>query len=99
ANWCISMARERTIPPIPPKHTPSFYKCQMCDYNFYCHAGSIKRNNEERYPIPFRFGSKAYADSFSIITAIRDNTPIPDVIVGDTNGALAREVERNNQNI
>lgn len=95
-NWCISLAKERTLPKIPPQHTPSFYKCGICDYNFYCHAGSTKNDGTERYPIPFNFGSKAYADSFSIIAAIRNNTPIPNVIVGDTNGALATEVEQYN---
>lgn len=95
-NWCISLAKERMLPKIPPKHTPSFYKCAICDYNFYCHAGSIKKNGEERYPIPFRFGSKAYVDAFNIIDAIEKNIPLPNVIVGDTNGALATEVEKYN---
>ncbi len=96
ANWCISLAKERKLPGIPPRHTPSFYKCQACDYNFYCHAGSLKRDQSERYPIPFNFGSKAYADAFNIISAIREKEPIPNVIVGDTNGALATEVEKYN---
>lgn len=96
ANWCISLAKERMLPPIPPKHTPSFYKCGMCDYNFYCHAGSIKNNGQERYPIPFKFGSKAFADTWKVLAAIQNNQPIPDVIVGDTNGALATEVEQYN---
>lgn len=95
-DWCISLAKERQMPKIPPQHTPSYYKCSICDYNFYCHAGSFKNNGEERFPIPFKFGSKAYVDSFSIIAAIRDNQPIPNVIVADTNGALATEVEHYN---
>lgn len=96
ARWCISLAKERVLPNIPPKHTPSYYKCAQCDYNFYCHAGSVKQNGYERYPIPFKFGSKAYYDAFSIIQAIQNNQPIPDVIVGTTNGELATEVERYN---
>lgn len=96
ANWCISLAKERILPAIPPKHTPSFYKCAACDYNFYCHANSIKNNREVRYPIPFKFGSKAYADVYSIIGAIQNNQPIPNIIIGDTNGALAIEVEQYN---
>jgi hypothetical protein len=96
AKWCISLAKERKVPPIPPRHTPSYYKCSMCDYNFYCHSGSMKKDGTERYPIPFNFGSKAYADVFSIIAAIQNDTCIPDVIVGDTNGELAVEVERYN---
>jgi CRISPR/Cas system-associated exonuclease Cas4 (RecB family) len=97
ANWCISLAQARTVPPIPPKHTPSYYKCGMCDYNIYCHAGSRKNNGDERYPIPFRFGSKAYAETVQVIDAIQNNQPIPDVIVGDTNGELATEVAASNQ--
>lgn len=93
ANWCISLAHERKLPPIPPQHTPSYYKCSICDYNFYCHNESVKRDGTARYPIPFNFGSKAYADSFSIIRAIKDGTPIPNVITSDTNGGLANEVE------
>lgn len=93
ANWCIGLAAERKVPSIPPKHTPSFYKCSTCDYNFYCHADSYKRDGSQRYPIPFRLGSKAYADALSIIQAIKNNMPIPNVIMGDTNGALATEVE------
>jgi CRISPR/Cas system-associated exonuclease Cas4 (RecB family) len=96
ANWCIALAKERKLPPIPPQHTPSYYKCATCDYNFYCHAGATTQAGYERYPIPFRFGSKAYADAFSIIDAIQNNQPIPNVIVGDTNGALATEVEMYN---
>lgn len=96
ADWCISLAKERKVPPIPPRHVPSYYKCAICDYNFYCHAGSVKKNGEERYPIPFNFGSKAYADAFSIVHAIKNDLPIPNVIVGDTNGALATEVEQYN---
>ncbi|PVC75137.1 hypothetical protein C2I27_04420 [Priestia megaterium] len=96
-NWCISLAQQRVLPNIPPQHTPSYYKCATCDYNFYCHAGSVKKDGTERYPIPFKFGSKAYGDAVSIITAIQNNQPIPNVIVGDTNGALAREVEQYNQ--
>jgi CRISPR/Cas system-associated exonuclease Cas4 (RecB family) len=96
AQWCISLAKERRLPSIPPKHTPSYYKCATCDYNFYCHAGSTKQNKSERYPIPFAFGSKAYADAFSIIAAIKNNQPIPNVILGETNGELACEVEQYN---
>lgn len=92
-NWCILLAKERKLPPIPPRHTPSYYKCATCDYNFYCHVGSIKKNGYERYPIPFKFGSKAYSDTFSIVEAIKNNKPIPNIIVGDTNGELAVEVE------
>jgi CRISPR/Cas system-associated exonuclease Cas4 (RecB family) len=93
AKSSISLAQERKVPPIPPRHTPSYYKCSICDYNFYCHSDSIKRDGTARYPIPFSFGSKAYADSFSIIQAIKEGTPIPDVISSDTNGGLATEVE------
>lgn len=93
ANWCISLAQERKLPPIPPQHTPSFYKCSICDYNFYCHSDSVKRDNTVRYPIPFNFGSKAYADAFSIIQAMKNGTPIPNVILSDTNGGLATEVD------
>lgn len=96
AEWCISLAKERMLPPIPPKHTPSYYKCNQCDYNFYCHSGSKKNNGQERYPIPFKFGSKAFADAFRIIVAISNNQPIPDVIKGSTNGELAQEVEQYN---
>jgi CRISPR/Cas system-associated exonuclease Cas4 (RecB family) len=96
ANWCISLAKERTLPPIPPKHTPSFYKCAICDYNFYCHSGTVKNNGQERYPIPFKLGSKVYVDILNILEAIKNNLPIPNVIVGDTNGALAIEVEKYN---
>lgn len=96
ARWCISLAQQRKVPPIPPKHTPSYYKCEACPFNFYCHAGSVKNDGGERYPIPFNFGSKAYVDAFRIIHAIRNDEPIPNVIVGDTNGALARETEMYN---
>ncbi len=96
ANWCISLAKERKLPPIPPRHTPSYYKCAICDYNFYCHSGSLKRDQTERYPIPFKFGSKAYADVFSIVLAIQNDQPIPNIIVGDTNGELFTEVEKYN---
>jgi len=96
ANWCIALAKERKLPPIPPKHTPSYYKCATCEYNFYCHAGTLNKDGYERYPIPFKFGSKAYADVFSIIAAMQHEQPIPNVIIGDTNGALATEVEMYN---
>ncbi|PFV35685.1 CRISPR-associated protein Cas4 [Bacillus thuringiensis] len=96
AKWCISLAKERNAPPIPPKHTPSYYKCSQCDFNFYCHADSKKRDGKQRYPIPFNFGSKAYYDSFRVIHAIQNNQAIPNVIEGDTNGELATETERNN---
>lgn len=95
-TWCISLAQQRIVPDIPARHTPSFYKCAICDYNFYCHAGNLKRDGQERYPIPFKFGSKAYVDAHSIIAAIQNNEPIPNVIISDTNGGLATEVEQYN---
>ena len=92
ALWCIDLAKGRKLPSIPKGHTPSNYKCGMCDYNFYCHYGSKKKNSEERYPIPFDFGTEAYFNVLDILQAIQNDQPIPDVIEGDTNGDLARDV-------
>lgn len=97
AMWCIDLAHNRKLPPIPKKHTPSYYKCKMCDYNFYCHANAFKRNGEKQYPIPFKFGSKAFFDTLNIIHAIQNEQPIPDTIKGETNGELTKEVEKNNE--
>jgi hypothetical protein len=97
ARWCISLAKMRRLPPIPPKHTPSYYKCKQCPYNFYCHQGSRTNEGTERYPIPFVFGSVAYQDALQIIYAIQNDQPIPDVIQGSTNGDLVREVADKNK--
>jgi CRISPR/Cas system-associated exonuclease Cas4 (RecB family) len=97
ARWCIYLAKQRQLPPIPPKHTPSYYKCQQCAYNFYCHHGSLDKQGRERYPIPFHFGSEAYIDVLNIILAMNNSQPIPDVIKGTTNGDLVREVAEKNQ--
>jgi len=95
ANWCIEMAKERVLPNIPPQHTPSYYKCSICDYNIYCYADNVKRDGTVRYPNPFKFGSKAYVDTLNIVNAIKEGKPIPNVILSDTNGGLATEVEYN----
>jgi hypothetical protein len=97
AMWCIDLAKARMVPPIPPYYTPSAYKCSICSYNFYCHYGNLKKNGEERYPIPFNFGSPVYFDALDIINAMKNNQPIPDVILGDTNGDLAVQVEERNK--
>jgi hypothetical protein len=96
AQWLISLAKQRRVPDLPPKHTPSYYKCAQCPFNFYCHSDSRTNTGEIRYPIPFVFGSQAYQDALSIIHAIKHNLPIPDVIKGDTNGDLVREVTEKN---
>ncbi|WP_189645090.1 hypothetical protein [Priestia megaterium] len=55
----------------------------------------LKKDGTERYPIPFKFGVK-HMVMREHHTAIKIITN-PNVIVGDTNGALAREVEQYNQ--
>ncbi|SFJ65057.1 CRISPR/Cas system-associated exonuclease Cas4, RecB family [Paenibacillus sp. UNC496MF] len=99
ARTLIQLAKERRLPEIPKGHTPSFYKCAQCNYNFYCHGDSRKNDGQVRYPIPFQFGSPIYQDVLTILHAIQNGLPIPDVIKGDTNGDLVREVtERNTTN-
>jgi len=97
ANWLIDLAQKRILPNIPKGYTPSYYKCVQCPYNFYCHNGSLTQKGEERYPIPFLFGSEAYQDVLNIILAIHNHQPIPHVIQGDTNGDLVREVAEKNK--
>ena len=70
AYWCIDLAKKRMLPAIPKGHTPSYYKCGYCDYNFLCHYGSRLKTGEERYPIPFRFGSEVYFDTLNILAAM-----------------------------
>ena len=94
ANRCIENAKQRKLPPIPKGYTPSCYKCSLCDYNFYCHAGNYKKDDTVRYPIPFPFGSEVHSDSMNIIHAMNNGLPIPDVIEGNTNGDLARCVQK-----
>lgn len=96
ALWCIDLAKGRKLPPIPKGHTPSYYKCNTCDYNFYCHYGSTTNDGKERYPIPFNFGTQVYFDVLDIVHAMQNGQPIPDTIEGITNGDLARDVARKN---
>jgi hypothetical protein len=97
ANRLIEMAWTRQLPGIPKGYTPSNYKCASCPYNFYCHNGSLTQKGEERYPIPFIFGSEAFQDALNIIIAINNQQPIPDVIQGNTNGDLVLEVAEKNK--
>lgn len=93
ANRCIDNAYARKLPDIPKGYTPSAYKCSLCDYNFYCHAGNTKKDNTERYPIPFPEGTEAHFDAVAIIKAMQNNETIPDLIEGSTNGDLAKCVQ------
>lgn len=97
ARWCISLAKERRLPDIPKGHTPSYYKCADCPYNFYCHNGSAKNDGTIRYPIPFNVGSQIYTDVLRILHAMQNGDAIPDVIEGTTNGDLVREVAAKNE--
>jgi hypothetical protein len=97
AQWCIQLAKERKLPPLTKGYTPSYYKCAQCPYNIYCHAGSQTKEGKERYPNPFVFGSEAYQDVFRIQQAMTYQQPIPDVILGSTNGDLVREVAEKNR--
>jgi hypothetical protein len=97
ANYLIDLAKKRKLPDRPQKYVPSCYKCSICDYAFYCHNQSIKRNGEVRYPIPFRFGTPAYIHALEIIDAVNNHKPIPDVIKGNTLGDLYSETAAMNQ--
>lgn len=98
AHEAIAMAKERRLPAIPKGYTPSFYKCATCPFSIYCHAGTTKNDGTVRYPNPFAFESEAYMDVQNIIAAMQTGVPIPDVIQGDTNGDLVREVAEKNKN-
>lgn len=97
ANECIQLAKDRMLPPIEKGYTPSNYKCTSCPFNIYCHSDSAKNDGSIRNPNPFNFGSEAYMDVENIRTAIREGNPIPNVIAGDTNGDLVREVAEKNK--
>ncbi|WP_238546452.1 hypothetical protein [Paenibacillus sp. TCA20] len=96
ANECIQLAKDRKLPPLEKGYTPSNYKCKDCPFNIYCHSDSAKNDGSIRNPNPFNFGSEAYKDVENIRAAIKEGRPIPDVITGDTNGDLVREVAEKN---
>ncbi len=98
AKESIQMAKERVLPPIPKGYTPSYYKCSTCQFNLYCHAGSMKNNGEVRYPNPFTPNSEAYEDVNHIISCMQAGERIPDLMQSSTNGELIREVAEKNKN-